>query len=607
MGAIFAIIGDDSEETLRHRLQPMLDRSSYRGEPQILQVPGVVLAIQTLGWDASMAQNKEHVVCFHGFIGNWDELKAAHKDIMGDEESEAGRVARAYNILGDKLFAQLRGEFSTLIYHRADRSLKAVRDVIGARPLYYRLFQGSTYLATEIRQVQAGSGARRELNNNACAARLLNSYYLATDTLFEGVSRVAPAKIYRFQSGGTNPLSIPYWELSKAPPRNAPTDYRELAEEALHHIERALRRYIPHEPYAFSLSGGLDSGAMWSILGDWSKKGDLTQQRGHAYSMILPGMVCNEEDIIRQYETLYPGNYHYLDASALRPGMYHTKMLETLDHVPTSSFYTLFWFAERIQADYPHRHEISGNGGDELFGGTLNYLADELMAGRFMTVIQDFLTLRMPISISRYSIFRNSLIKPCVHRLRLHPGPWRTPAWLGPSYRHVHHAIEARSSTVGYPSWSQQGLANILHHHQTGTVLEPREQCLALYGLAPRNPLLDRDLIEFAHDLPPRAHWQGYRYKTLLRNAIRHLAPQDLTQRTAKTFYNEPYERERAEKSSQLRAPNTWLLAEKGILNPSSMKAYLAPLDPSKPLRNVDFLFRLLQLEFLCRSLESAG
>lgn len=603
MGAIFAVMGNEPEESLKRRLQPMLDRSCYRGESRTHLVPGAALAIQTLGWDASMAEDEHYIICFHGFIGNWSELETTNKGIARPGASEAARVARAYEILGDKLFEQLRGEFSILIYHRTDRYVKAVRDIVGARPLYYQSHQGFTYLATEIRQVLAGSGTRRELNNNACAARLLNSYFTVTDTLFQGVHRVAPAEIHRFHGAGTNPTRTPYWELSKTPPRSE-ANYGDLAEEALHHMERALRRYLPQEPYAFSLGGGLDSGGLWSILGDWSKKGDSSLERGHAYSMILPGMVCNEEDMIRHHEALYPGKYQYLDASDLRPGMYHSRMLETLDHVPTSSFYTLFWFAERIQADYPHRHEINGIGGDELFGGTLNYLADELMAGHVLSVIQDFLTLRMPISISRYSIFRNSLIKPCVHRMNLHPGPWRPPTWLGQDYRHVHHVIESRESTLCYPTWSQQGLANTLHRHQAGMILEPREQCLALYGLASRNPLLDRDLIEFVHALPPRARWQGSRYKTLLRNAIHPLAPKDLTTRTAKTFYNEPYERERAEQTSQLFAPKTWKLAERGILNPARLQSQLAQLEGDQPLRNVDFLYRLLHLESRCRTLD---
>lgn len=605
MGAIFAIIGDVTEESLGRRLQPMLDRSSYRGEPRIFQVPGAVLAIQSLGWDASMAHDDHLVVCFHGFIGNWDELEAVHKGITGSGESEAIRVARAYEMLGDKLFAQLRGEFCILIYHRADRSIKAVRDVIGARPLYYQLIQGFTYLATEIRQVLAGSGSRRGLNNNACAARLLNSYYHATDTLFEGVSRVAPAEIYRFQSGGTNPLKAPYWELSKSPPRATPADYRGLAEEALHLIEKALRRYLPEERYAFSLGGGLDSGGMWSILGKWSLEGDISLRRARAYSLIYPGMSCNEEEMIHQHMAMYPAEYQLLDASSLLPSMFRSGMLTSLDHIPTSSAYQLFWFADQIQSDFKHRHEITGIGGDELFGGTLDYLADELMSGHPVTVLQDLFTLQMPGRRSRYQIIRNHLLKPCSHRLGLHPGPWKKPDWLGTAFTHVHRTIEARASNPRLATRAQEVLAGTLESHQVGIILEPREQIMAIFGIAPRTPLLDLDLIEFAQSLPPRACWQGHQYKTLLRDAIRPIAPAALTERIAKTFFNDPYVRDRDRLDADLQNPESWQLVDKGLLDLDGIRRIIASHRLSQhQFRNVDFLHRLLHSEFFCTNLD---
>jgi asparagine synthetase B (glutamine-hydrolysing) len=379
-----------------------------------------------------------------------------------------------------------------------------------------------------------------------------------------------------------------------------------LAEEALHHIERALRRYLPHEPYAFSLGGGLDSGGMWSILGKWSREGNSSLQQAQAFSMIHPGMSCNEEDMIRQHMDLNPGNYRLLDASSLVPSMYRSRMLADLDHIPTSSAYQAFWFAEHIQSDFTHRHEINGIGGDELFGGTLDYLADELLAGHVTTVLQDLFTLKMPGNRSRYQIIRNHLIKPCSHRLGLHPGPWRKPAWLGTRFTKIHKVIEARASTPRLVTRAQEVLAGTVEQHQAGMTLEPREQLFAMFGIASRSPLLDRDLIEFAQALPPRACWQGRQYKTLLRDAIQPMAPKALTERTAKTFFNEPYARDRVQLDADLHNLEAWQLVEKGILDLEGIRHLIASHRLNKGrIRNVDFIHRLLLSEFFCNSLQS--
>lgn len=603
MGAILAVIGDSPEEILGRHLQPMLERSSHRGDPLALQVPGAILAIQTLGWDASMAQDEDSVVCFHGFIGNWDELETASLTFELDA-SDAARVAHAYRFLGDRLFDQLRGEFSILVYHRADRTVTVVRDVLGARPFYHQCHQGLTFLASEIRQVLAGSGTPPRINQNTCAAFLINGYYHLTDTLYEGVQRVAPAEIYRFQHGCKGPNRKLYWQLPDEPPRPTPRDYRELAEEARHHMERALRRYVPRDPFAFCLSGGLDSSALWSILGDWSLKGDTAFNRAHAYTMVFPGMSCDEETWVRQLETRYPGNYLFLDASGLSPSAYKTEIAASLDHIAHGSMYQLFWLAEQMQADFPHRHEMGGHGGDEIFGAPLGYLADELLAGHVWSATSDLFSIQMPFEKNYYSILRNHVLKPCLQRLRLFPKAWRAPDWLGTRFRDVHAMIENRNSSPTYSSWSQQHFALILGDHQAGMILEVREQALSVFRMAPRAPLLDVDLITFAQGLPARARWQGVGYKALLRAAIEPVVPVAISQRFAKTGFSEPYQREKDELYEHLTQCHSWLLAEMGIVNPAGVRKYFAPeFANGATLRNVCFLSRLLQTEFFCRNL----
>lgn len=605
MGAILAVIGDSPEEILERRLQPMLERSGHRGDPLTLQVPGAILGIQTLGWDASMAQDEDFVVCFHGFIGNWDELETASL-AFEPNASDAARVAQAYRLFGDRLFEQLRGEFSILVYHRADRTLAVVRDVLGTRPFYHQCHEGLTFLASEIRQVLAGSGTPPRINQTTCAAFLINSYYHLTDTLYEGVHRVAPAEIYRFHHGHKVPDRTPYWQLPDEPPRPTPGDYRELAEEARHHMERALRRHVPRDPFAFGLSGGLDSSALWSILGDWSLKGDTAFRRAHAYTMAFPGMSCDEETWVRQLETRYPGNYRFLDASGLSPGAFRAEITASLDHIANGSMYQLFWLAEQMQADFPYRHEIGGHGGDEIFGAPLGYLADELLAGHVFSATSDIFSVQMPFEKNYYSILRNHILKPCLQRLGLFPKAWRAPGWLGTRFRDVHAMIENRNSSPTYSTWSQQHFALILGDHQAGMILEPREQALSVHRMAPRSPLLDVDLIMFAHGLPPRARWQGVGYKALLRAAMEPVAPVAIIQRFAKTGFNEPYQREQGELAKQLTQSHTWLLAEMGIIKPAGVLDYFAPdLANGGTIRNACFVSRLLQAEFFCRNLGS--
>ena len=154
---------------LKDSLQRMAARSLYRGRPEMLIEAPLALGIQTLGSDASLADVGDWLVAFHGYVGNWAELAAERGWRFGDGASNADKIAVGYEDLGGRLFAKLRGEWALLIWNRSGRVLLAARDVVGCRPLFIHRYGGRLYLATEIRQVLAGSGAEVRCNPGAAA------------------------------------------------------------------------------------------------------------------------------------------------------------------------------------------------------------------------------------------------------------------------------------------------------------------------------------------------------------------------------------------------------------------------------------------------------
>ncbi len=82
-----------------------------------------------------------------------------------DGASNAGKIAVAVEDLSDRLFARLRGEWAVLIWDRREQTLLAARDLIGCRPLFMHQHGARLFLATEIRQVMAGSGVEAPLTN----------------------------------------------------------------------------------------------------------------------------------------------------------------------------------------------------------------------------------------------------------------------------------------------------------------------------------------------------------------------------------------------------------------------------------------------------------
>ena len=76
MGAILAILGEAGDPDLAERLQRMIARSPCRGKPEFLIEGPLAIGIQSMGWDASLTDDGNWLVAFHGYIGNWTELAA---------------------------------------------------------------------------------------------------------------------------------------------------------------------------------------------------------------------------------------------------------------------------------------------------------------------------------------------------------------------------------------------------------------------------------------------------------------------------------------------------------------------------------------------------
>ena len=149
MGAILAVFGEAGDPELPERLEKMIAVSPYRGTAERILAPGAAMAIQTLGWDASIARVGNLIVAFHGFIGNWDELAPALGLRFEDGTSNAQRLGIAFESAGERLFARLRGEFAALILDRRSGLVTAARDGYGVRPLFVHRHGNRTNLPSE--------------------------------------------------------------------------------------------------------------------------------------------------------------------------------------------------------------------------------------------------------------------------------------------------------------------------------------------------------------------------------------------------------------------------------------------------------------------------
>jgi len=580
MGAILAILGEAGDPELSERLQRMIDRSPYRGTPELLVEGPLAIGIQSMGWDASLADDGNWLVAFHGYIGNWAELAAERGWRFPDWTSNAGKVAVAVEDLGDRLFARLRGEWALLIWDRREHTLLAARDLIGCRPLFTHRQGSRLFLATEIRQVLAGSGAEARCHPGAAADLHLVRFPESGRTLFQGVQRLrgGMARMYHADGSRPEPRDVDLWSPPPEDRRQRDTD--DLIEEVRGLLDTAVKRATPERGAGVSLSGGMDSSSVWGTLVGQVGRAELGSGTFRPYSNVYPGLPCDESVYIRLILESTGVEGELVDTAAAKASEYLETLCDRIDHPHMPNALPVELVCEAVAAN-GHSVLLTGLGGDEWLGGSLDYIRGLFYSGRVITAICDLWGVRLP---SRSGGIRRRLawLSPQV-------GLAARVGWSGASKGPRHDVISAEHRRNTAPirgSWrervedeglsrSKMILVGYLDHLASGSILDFIEQQGAWHGVEVRHPLMDMDIVEFGFSVEPRALIGGRCHKWLMRQSVADRLPAAITERIETTGFSCLFEREQG---LLKRAPSgrDWSLAQLGVVDADAIDRHLS-------------------------------
>jgi asparagine synthase (glutamine-hydrolysing) len=597
MGAILAVFGEPGDPELPIRLERMIARSPYRGRAEHILVGGVALGVQSLGSDAALGEAGPYVVAFHGWVGNWDELERSSGLELRGAANDAVRFAVAFEAVGEGLFARLRGEFAAAIVDRRTGELVAARDVYGVRPLFFHQHAGRTYVASELNQVLAGSGAAARLDETFLASALVMRYGGGEDTLDAGVRRVVPGHVYTFTAGqaAAAPRRAAYW-LPPPEARGRGTDVPALVEELLFILDRAVGRTLAARPGAVALSGGMDSTTIWALARQRVREGDTRAGLVSAVSLLFPGFDCDESLYISEILALTGGEAVSVDAAAVEPFAAIEKLIGVAEGPFVPTLYHGQLIAEAAR-DAGRGVVYYGFGGDEWLTGSAHYLGDELRRGHPIRAMMDARTLLPGTGRERCRKLARFTVVP-VRGL-----PWRrhpAPAWLHPS-RHA-ALLSLPPETAG--SRAGRALQQTLATHRAASYIGNAELVAARAGVEIRCPLYDLDLIEFAFKTPGRAFMAGRRAKHLLRVTMAGLLPASVVERRGRSEFSEPLRRW-VSSFARREEVRSWRLVARNIVMAEEVERIRCEVAGDEGAESFYGFINLAIAERLCRRFES--
>jgi asparagine synthase (glutamine-hydrolysing) len=448
---------------------------------------------------------------------------------------------------GPALARKLDGMFAFAVWDRRRELLVLGRDRVGKKPLYYWSGPGTFVFASEIKGVLAHPAVPCDLDRRALSAYLTFGYVPTPHTFFEGIKSLPPAHTLALAPGG-EPRIERYWRLTvPGMDAGAATTLDLGLDDAAHavraELQRAIRRrLISDVPLGAFLSGGIDSSAIVALMAG---------VMGEPVKTFTIGFDDREGFDERPYAR----------AVAKRFGTEHHEEVvhpETVDLVER-----LVWHHDQPFGDssaiptyllneVARRHvtvALSGDGGDELFGGYERFAAG-LAVDRVLRVPHlirntgERLVGALPADAVRGRVGRIQRFATSVEEGM----PWAYLEWIS----YVPDAWRRRLLNMpddwARDDYAQRWLASSgaqpldrllslnIETYLLDDLLVKMDRMSMAHGLEVRSPFLDTALVEFASHLAPGLKVRGLSLKRVLKRAVADLLPNEILARPKRGF-----------------------------------------------------------------------
>jgi asparagine synthase (glutamine-hydrolysing) len=466
----------------------------------------------------------------NGEIYNHDALRAG-LEARGHRfatRCDTEAIGHLYEEHGLEAFARLRGMFAVALWDRRARRLVLARDRFGIKPLFHaRLRDGSLAFASELRALALAPGFPRELDPDALTAYLAFNSIPGPLTAYKAARKLLPGHWLTWDAATGEVVTGRF-----ARPAPATQVRREgpeaLAAEARDRLRDSVRAHLVSDvPVGVLLSGGIDSSALTALAAQESGS------RVQTFSIGFEERSFDELGQARLVAERYGTDHHELvvrpDAAELLP-----EIAAASDEPLGDSSALPTYLVSRLAAEHV-KVVLSGEGGDELFGGYETYAADLLAArigpaARRLSPLVERLpsgNARVPLDYKLKRFTRAAHLPP----LEAHHGwkeifaPADRRALLGGDGPDPLAAYRARwAETAGAPPLAR--LQDVdLGVYLVDDLLVKTDRMSMAHSLEARVPFLDAHVAELALALPTALKVRGLAKKRLLRRAVAPLVP----------------------------------------------------------------------------------
>lgn len=316
-----------------------------------------------------MSDNKEVIwIVFNGEIYNYQSLRKdlISKGCIFKTDSDTEVIINCYKAYGEDCLSRLRGMFCFVIWDKLNNKIFAARDRFGIKPFYYLLNKDHFVFGSELKVIVQSGLCKMDVDLNAVDSYFTYGYIMSPYSIYKDVRKLQAGHYITID---LNKTSTDYKLKQYWCPSFTVLDtysFDEYKEMLFSKLQESVKMHLVSDVTVGAfLSGGIDSSSVVSIA---SK---LSIERLKTFTIGFKDEEYNESNLANQSSKLYQTEHHEL---ILEPGSANmiAKIVEMYDEPFGDSSAIPTYFVSKLASEHV-KVVLSGDGGDEFFGGYDSY------------------------------------------------------------------------------------------------------------------------------------------------------------------------------------------------------------------------------------------
>jgi asparagine synthase (glutamine-hydrolysing) len=522
------------------------------------------------GHQPMMSHSGRHVVVFNGEIYNFleirRELERAGQQFVSTSDTEV--LVNAFDMWGvEPTLRRLNGMFAFAVWDRTDRTLTLARDRIGKKPLYYGWERGTLLFGSELKALCSHPAFSRTLDRSSLTLFMRLGYVPAPHSIYQNVFKLRAGHFVTVSAPQQRAKQRPYWSIGRAVQASRDNQYPGDFTSAVDQLDELLHdsvrlRMLADVPVGAFLSGGIDSSLIVAVMQAQQTSGvkTFTIAFNEASHDEGPHAAAMARHLGTEHTHLCVSPQEAQAAIPLMPRLYDEPFADS-SQIPT--FLVSRLARQRITVS------LSGDGGDELFGGYEEYRvgARRWKVLRRLSPVRPLIHAGLrsinAVTEGRYRTWEQILEVTTPEALhQFHSSRWRRPSDLVPGSDEHRTAFTDTAAWLTGASDTERMMYMDLVSYLPEDILTKLDRASMGVSLESRVPLLDYRIVEFAWRLPLDFRIHAGQGKRILRALLGQYVPTRLFERPKMGFNLPLYD--------WLRGPlRSWA---EDLLDPASLK-----------------------------------